>query len=419
MSRLSCIAGEKKFSIAVLGTGNGAHALVADLALAGHAVHWGCIYNPSNENWAHVMSTRKLKWDYQGDDQFPGGTIEIKDMYNNIVEPAQQADILFISTTADRHDLYLNTLLSANVLANKTIVFTPGHFAALRLMKLAYDGGIKQNFSIAETSCHFYAARIQTPGHIRVKAIKQTLFCGVFPAADTGKVLHQLRQLHRQLEPVENVLAASIRDHCIIMHPTTTVFNASHSGQTSGQVPASFYHISEQTGRMVDNLDEEKQHLQQQLGLERKSLPSVLEQYYNLPDPGSASSYITIRKVPCYEKQTMSRLESRYVSEDVPFGLVVLALLARQYNVASKYMTLVITSAEGMNGREYMQTGYNLNKLGIDHMSISELNYFLQTGKRGVLCQCKQALFQVYDSLWSKGAVTEGGQLAPLAGAAV
>ena len=73
-------------------------------------------------------------------------------------------------------------------------------------------------------------------------------------------------------------------------------------------------------------------------------------------------------------------LENRYITEDIPIGCNVYSQLGRAYGVATPIIDSMITLASAMLKRDLVSTGYTLADLGIDGMSIEQLNEYMQAG---------------------------------------
>ena len=78
-----------------------------------------------------------------------------------------------------------------------------------------------------------------------------------------------------------------------------------------------------------------------------------------------------------------SSVKSRYIIEDVPFGLVPIAKLARKFNVVTPCIDAVIELASVINQKNYWEEGTSLEELGIGDLSKEKLAHFLQEGLSG------------------------------------
>jgi opine dehydrogenase len=73
-------------------------------------------------------------------------------------------------------------------------------------------------------------------------------------------------------------------------------------------------------------------------------------------------------------------MKARYVTEDFPYGLVPVALLARQLGIAVPTINAVIEIASVVNQTNYREEGRSLEALGIAGLDRGELKQGLEQG---------------------------------------
>lgn len=75
-----------------------------------------------------------------------------------------------------------------------------------------------------------------------------------------------------------------------------------------------------------------------------------------------------------------SSMKSRYITEDIPYGLVPVAGLAYSYGVDIPIIDATICLASAINGADYYGEGRSLGELGIAGLGRDELDKILQKG---------------------------------------
>jgi len=73
-------------------------------------------------------------------------------------------------------------------------------------------------------------------------------------------------------------------------------------------------------------------------------------------------------------------LKDRYISEDVPFGLVPISTLSKQFNIKTPTIDSLIHLANILNNENYYETGITPLKLGIDDLSKDEILRLVNLG---------------------------------------
>jgi opine dehydrogenase len=75
-----------------------------------------------------------------------------------------------------------------------------------------------------------------------------------------------------------------------------------------------------------------------------------------------------------------SSMKSRFITEDVPYGLVPAAQLAHKFNIDIPIIDATIKLASVINQTDYYKNGRSLEELWIANLSREELAEVLQQG---------------------------------------
>jgi opine dehydrogenase len=76
-------------------------------------------------------------------------------------------------------------------------------------------------------------------------------------------------------------------------------------------------------------------------------------------------------------------LRTRYLTEDVPCGLVPIVALARRAGLETPASHGVVDLACALLGRDFWSEGRTLGQLGLAGLSVEEIKRFVETGDRG------------------------------------
>lgn len=77
-------------------------------------------------------------------------------------------------------------------------------------------------------------------------------------------------------------------------------------------------------------------------------------------------------------------LENRYVTEDIPFGLVAWACLGQAARVATPVMNSLVEIGGAVMNRDCWQDGRNLEKMGLENLTKEQIKSFLATGENNI-----------------------------------
>ena len=81
-----------------------------------------------------------------------------------------------------------------------------------------------------------------------------------------------------------------------------------------------------------------------------------------------------------YAIRADSGLDSRYLTEDVPCGLVPWGDMARWVGVGTPICTALIDLANSLLGRDFRAEGQTLARIGLGDLSVTELQQLVEEG---------------------------------------
>jgi opine dehydrogenase len=73
-------------------------------------------------------------------------------------------------------------------------------------------------------------------------------------------------------------------------------------------------------------------------------------------------------------------VKSRYITEDLPYGLVPIKKLGQQFSVSTPVIDAVIEFASVINQTDYMKEGMSLEEMGIAGLGRDKLEEVLEQG---------------------------------------
>ena len=82
-----------------------------------------------------------------------------------------------------------------------------------------------------------------------------------------------------------------------------------------------------------------------------------------------------------------SSMKDRYITEDVPYGLVTIAHIARMFHVETPVIDAIIELTFVVNEADYRREGRSLEALGIAGLSKEKLLDLLQEGSYQGFCR--------------------------------
>jgi opine dehydrogenase len=355
-----------QMKIAVLGAGAGGTAIAFDCASHGHDVRL-FDFPQFPDNIATIEQQNGIHAD--GD---IAGFATVAGAGHNIDETLDAVDLIYVvgpaySTTA------FGEAVAGKLKAGQTVIVSPSSCGGALAFKNAAGLEPEDNaVRVAETSTLHYAVRLTEPGKIHVfLKLKAGNLLAALPGTDTEAVLKLIADVYPSMEAATSIMQTSLQNANPIIHPAVTLANAA---RIDGGDDFLFYEegVSDATGRLIEALDKERIAIAASIGVTVIPDPELgMRQGYMLAsDYGNA-----YRTAPGFKGiGAQPQLDHRYLNEDVGYGLVFMAALARQLGVATPSIDAVIQVASVLMARDYSGEALRTpESLGIAQLSAQEL----------------------------------------------
>ncbi len=344
--------------VAVIGAGNGGKAMAADLGLRGHTV---CLFEfPEYEDRA--MAIQKA-----GGIRLTGvagnGFVPLPLVTTDIAAALEGADVVFVATQAQGHRRFAE-LARAHLVKGQVVVLFPGSGGTLEVAQVL--GEEVGRVMLGEASTLPYACRSEGENHINIHRVVGKNFASALPSRMTGELIGLTESLY-PLSAVDNVLVAALINPNIIIHTVGSLLNVGRIEFSKGEFYIYKEGITPSVQKVVEALDSEKQAVLSALGVKPVSYYEATSQMLNM----SFEEFARISSKGPFNMQ------DRYITEDVPNGLTLLATLGEMLGVSTPTADSIIHLFSTINGVDYRATGRSVKNLGLSRMSLDGLRSFL------------------------------------------
>ena len=123
-------------------------------------------------------------------------------------------------------------------------------------------------------------------------------------------------------------------------------------------------------------MDAERMALLDKVGQKGLSVADAFATLYSDYPMRKASLSETLRQSPIHGDPSMAApesMETRYLTEDLPFGLCPWSVLAKQWEVPTPTIDAVIQTAKVMLQRDFLGQGLDLIEIGAEQLTPEEL----------------------------------------------
>lgn len=377
----------EKDLVAVLGGGNGGHAVAANLSLAGFKVNFFELPQFA-DSYERVLRTREIRIEGVSID----GVAKVNLATTDIEQAIKDAEVIFVITPAFGHKL-MAEVCAPFVQDGQIVILMPGSGGTLEFAKIFKERRVRREVIFAESCTLPYGARLKAPGHVSVFINALILPTGVFPSKKTKDVIPKLKKYYSTITPAKDVLEAAINNPNPIVHPVATLLSATRIEHSKGEFYLYAEGMTPSVARTYESLNEERLSICKAMGYKLYHWNDLDFENYNLGETEeecrhrilNTSMDAAFGKDGIYAGMKMKgpeHLKDRYVTEDVPYGMVLTSTLGDLLKIQTPTHDAVIQLASVINRTNYWKTGRGMKQLGLSKMDKKGLKKFLLEGKK-------------------------------------
>lgn len=243
--------------------------------------------------------------------------------------------------------------------------------------------GCTADVVVGEAQTFIYASRKVGPNRARIHGIKRQVLAAALPACRTHELLEAIWPAYPQFMPARWVWKTSLDNIGAIFHPAVALLNAARIESTGGAFRHYVDGITPAVAALLEQLDGERLAVARALGVGAQSAREWLSEAYGVDAP---TLYEAIQATPAYAGVgAPSTLETRYIWEDVPTGLVPISSLAQALGVSTPMIDNMIQLASVMCQHDFRLTGRTLERLGMAGWTPAQLRRYALEGEVAAL----------------------------------
>ncbi|HHT45963.1 MAG TPA: NAD/NADP octopine/nopaline dehydrogenase [Firmicutes bacterium] len=345
-------------NISVLGAGNGGTAVAAELSLQGHEV---TLIKTSNamhdQNFNFLLEHSGVVNLIEKEKTV---TARIKHITRDLSHLSESEVVIVYIQTNYHEDLIKR--IKRYLRDGQILLLNPGYLSTAYVLKHCSD----IDLTICEAQSSFLDCRISEPGTIRIgfRNVRNPL--GIYPVSRIKESQEILNKLGFPFVYLPSVIEAALHNPNLIVHTIGAIMSIPRIEKTKGDY--CMYHevFTPSVWRILEVLDSEKMDVMDKLGCKRVSYVEACKYRNTLDDSRDAKEvFFWYANMPTRAKGPVA-VDSRYISEDVPQGLVLLETLGLKLNVETPICTALINIASASLGRNLRLEGRTVERLGED-----------------------------------------------------
>ncbi|WP_279324898.1 NAD/NADP-dependent octopine/nopaline dehydrogenase family protein [Clostridium sp. 'deep sea'] len=349
----------------MLGAGNGGQTLAGHLALKGFKVN---LYDPDPDK---IRTIRKIK----GINLIGAirGFGKLSIITTNLKDALKGSNIIMVVVPADAHKDVAITC-APYLTEDQIVILNPGRTGGA----LEFSRYINENIVVAEAQTLIYACRSLKPGLCQVYGIKKSVPIAAFPGYKIPQVISHIKSAIPQFVPCKSVIETSLSNIGAVFHPIITILNSS---RIENGEKFNFYTdgVTKSVASIIEEVDKERIAIAKSLGVNVISAHKWLLQAY-----GSKGKdlYSAIHNTHSYKGIIApSSLQTRYLYEDVPTGLIPLASIGKLLEVKTTTINSLINIASIICNKDFTLTGRTIFDMGLNSLNKNSIENYVINGR--------------------------------------
>ncbi len=333
-------------TVFICGAGHQGLSMAAHLALNGLKVN---LWNRTAKNIQDVIDTGIIHCS-----GIISGNANISKASSNIEDVV--TDFIMITTPSNAHKDVARKL-APYVHKRMIIILNPGRtFGAIDFAEELKRNGVMELPQIAETQTIVYTCRKSGKNSVSIFALKNDVKIAALKGSDIDYILAKMPEcLKPYFNAVNSVALTSLSNVGMVLHCAPVLLNVGWI--ESEKINFKYYYegISMSVAHLLEKIDAERQDVAKACGVEVESLKQWLERIYLVT---GNSLFECIRNNNAYKEiDAPPTINTRYIFEDVPNGLVPVETMGIEYGVPTPNITTIINLACSVMDTDYRARG--------------------------------------------------------------
>ena len=347
--------------IAVLGGGAGGLSAVAELVAAGHQVR---LWNRRAETLGEIARSRSVR--YRG--VLGDGAVEVEVATTDLADAVRGVDAVVVCLPSVVHAQLFADLAALRL--RLPVVLNPGHTGGVLHARAVFSEHGAALPPVAEFSTLTYVARVDAEGIVNTTSRARTVRVGCLPGHDEATAWAV--KLFPGVSPVADVLASSLSNVNLVLHPPAAVLAAAWIEATEGDFRFYVDAMTPGVGRVLELLDGERLAVATAYG---HALPSLVDEMaaVGTVDDASGGAVQAIRGGAANAKiKAPDSFAHRYYQEDFAFAVQPLIALADVAGVDTPIAGALLTLGTAAAALD-LSGGLTRTRLGLARMTLDDL----------------------------------------------
>ncbi len=358
-------------SVTIMGGGNTGFATAARLTFKGFEVtlfelpEFASAIEP-------ILESKTI----QLDGVLETGPAKIHGVTSDVKEALDASDLVLLIVPAYAHRAFAEAC-APHLRAEHTVVLMPGTFGSLEWAQILKSHDVS-GVTLAEVDTAPYVCRKTSPDGATIWGEVTALGMGALPSTETERVRQALDPLFPGITAYPDVMACGLSAMNPVVHPPGVLMNAGRVEYSRGDFYFYEEGVSPSVAKVIMEVDRERREVGRALGYD---LTPANEAFHRAGFGPRGDLWATINGSRMLTQlRAPGTLDSRWLTEDIPYGLAAWSLVGAQYGVDTPVMKGVVDIGSIVMGLDGWTAGRGVEELGIAGMDRETLAEYLRTG---------------------------------------
>lgn len=345
-------------NITIAGMGNAGTAMAAELKRRGHKVSMLKTSDKlHNDNYEFLCKTRTIT--INGIDENYQVKIDcVTDCAKDVIP---DADLVIIFIQTNYHEILIKKI--AEFLHDgQAVLIEPGYLSSCYILRYCHA-----DLTVIEAESSPIDCRLIKPGTIQVLFRNVMNPFGVYPDRKKDIAEDVLSQLGIPFEFTKNIAEAALHNPNLIVHTIGAIFSIPRIEYSKGNYWMYKEVFTPHIWNIVETLDKEKMDILEKMGCKRMPYVEACKLRNSL-DKTKDALEVFFDYANNSSPKGPDIPDSRYVTEDVPQGLVLLESLGDFYDISTPVATGLIHCANAAFKKDFRKEGRTVEALGVDNL---------------------------------------------------
>jgi opine dehydrogenase len=366
-------AGEDS-TVAIIGAGIGGIYLAATLGAAGYRLR---LHDIDDTRLADVRGRGGIEVEGQ-----PDRFAAIEQVTPDLAAAVDAAGIIIVATGGNYQEAVASALAPL-LRGGELILLIQGNTGGSLVVRRALNAaGCRAAIDIAEMDNYPYSCWRLSPTRIRPIVAKRWLQIAAFPGHRIDAVFPRLTPLFPHAIAAPTVVHTGFTNANAMLHVANCVANA---GKIDRGEAYKFYAegVTPSVARLYETINAERVAVAAALGANVPDLADWFERTYGVRGATLSETcqlLTTNSDGPYQATGTPKSFDHKYITEDVPVGLIPMHALGAASNVPTPMIDAVIELVRGLTGKDFTREARTLRRMGLDGLDPAGIRRVMQQG---------------------------------------